>query len=264
MFPPVISQPKKLITSPTSLITAKFNHQLKKKVAIVTPEQRTKKCLPDTIPESLKINQDKNTPMPTFSSKQLLSSMIRNRTERSNEKFELNDYQVFSIDCKKAVQVLSNLNTCLNNNNNKEVNSNVDFVGKVDNTYKCLECEEGWQISNQNINNIISHFSPKWSNNCLEENYSPKKHIGKLFDQRQALVKWSIYQKQSNAKTSTNITMLTIIRCRKCKLYFPGSFENLNEKSTPIDMLLEHSYECHTKIVNEWKHHQSLSIKSLR
>ena len=216
------------------------------------------------MPESLKINRDNNASMPSFSSKQLLLSMIRRRTERNDERFELNDHQIFSMDCKKTVNVLSKLSTCLNNNNNKEVDNNIDFVGKRDNTYKCLECESSWQISNQNINHIVSHFSPKWSNNFLEENYSPKKHIGKLFDQRQAVVKWSVYQKESNVKTSTNISMLTIIRCRKCKLYFPGSFENLNEKSTPIKMLLEHSYECHTKIVNEWKHHQSLSIKSLR
>ena len=251
------------MTCPASSMAIKFNHQSKKKVAIVTPEQRTKKSFPNIDIKALKIKKGKNDITPTFSSKQLLSSIISNKVSSKTESLELNDHQVFSLDCKKTIQVLSKFNKCINNNND-EKDSNVDFVNNDHQYYKCLECDASFHISNQNIRTIVSHVCPKWSNNFLEESYSPRKHIGKLFDQRQAIVDWSVYQKESTAKPSRKISLLTIIRCRKCKLHFPGSFENGNDKSTPIQMLLEHSHECHAKIINEWKHHQSLSIKSLR
>ena len=261
--PPAISQLRNPITCPTSLMATKFKHQSKKKIAIVTPEQRTKKSFPSIAIDSSKTRQDENNVTPTFSLKQLLSSKISKKINNDWERFELNDHQIFSMDCKKIVQVLSKNNTCINNNN-EEKDNKADLVDNEYLSYKCLECDESLVISNENFNDIVSHICSKWHNNFLEEHYSPKKHIGKLFDQHQAIAKWSVYRKESNAKTSTNLSMLTIIRCRKCKLYFPGSFENRNDKCTPIQMLLEHSHECHTRIINEWKHHQSLSIKSLR
>ena len=238
-------------------------HQSKKKIAIVTPEQRTKKSFSSIDIDTLKTKQNENTVTPTFSLKQLLSFKISKKINKDKEKFELNDHQIFSMDCKKTVEVLSNNSTCINNNN-EEKDSNSDLVGNGYLSYKCLECDKSLVVSNENINDIVSHICSKWHNNFLEEHHSSKKHIGKLFDQHQAIVQWSVYRKESNAKSSTNISLLTIIRCRKCKLYFPGSFENRNDKCTPIQMLLEHSHECHTRIINEWKHHQSLSINSLR
>lgn len=244
-------------------MATKFKNQSKKKIAIVTPEQRTKKSFSSIDIDTLKTKQDENTVTPTFSLKQLLSFKISKKINKDKEKFELNDHQIFSMDCKKTVQVLSRNNTFINNNN-EEKDRIADLVDNEYLSYKCLECDESLSISNENINQIVSHICSKWHNNFLEEHYSPKKHIGKLFDQHQAIVQWSVYRKESNAKSSTNISLLTIIRCRKCKLYFPGSFEDRFDNCTPIQMLLEHSHECHTKIINEWKHHQSLSIKSLR
>ena len=203
-----------------------------------------------------------NDIMPTFSCKQLLSSIIRRWIGLDNATFELNGHQIFSIDCKKAIQVLCEQNKCLNNNN-ETVNMD-GFIDKNSYIYNCLGCKESWPISHDNMSSIVSHFSSKWSNNFLDQTYSPKKHIGKLFEQRQVIMKWSHYAKDSNARPSQNITLLTVIRCRKCKLYFPGSFEQLCEKSAPMNLLLQHANDCHKKIVNEWKHHRSLSIKSLR
>ena len=245
------------------MTACKFEHKSKKKVAIVTPEQRTKKRIPNDIFEPLKVKQDEPNLSPSFSSKQLLSSIISKKFGMVNEMIELSDHQIFAMDCKRAVEGLSRYNTCVNNNN-EEKDTNFDFVDRNDCIYNCLECEASWPISNRSIEKIVSHFCSKWSHNFLEDTYSPKKHIGKLFDQRQAIAKWKVNKKECSTKSSTNISLLTIIRCRKCKMYFPGSFAKLNDKSAPIDMLLEHSHDCHTKIINEWKHHQSLSIKSLR
>ena len=130
--------------------------------------------------------------------------------------------------------------------------------------YKCFGCKSSWPISNNNISSIVSHFSTKWSNNFFDEIHSPKKHIGKFYDQHQAILKLNTSPKCSDAKVDIIITLITLIRCRKCKLYFPGSLEERGDKSTPLHLLIEHTNICHVNVVNEWQHHQRLSIKSLR
>ena len=204
----------------------------------------------------------KNDVIPTFSCKQLLSTIIRRRSSLDNGSFQLNEHQIFSIDCKKAIEVLCEHKKGLNNNN--EMDNSDEFTNQKSYNYKCLGCDASWLISNDNISSIVSHFSPKWSYNSLEETYSPRKHIGKLFDQRQSILKWSYTPKDPNTKALVNITLLTILRCRKCKLYFPGPHEKVCENTAYMHLLLEHSNECNKKIIEEWKHHQHLSIKSLR
>ena len=138
------------------------------------------------------------------------------------------------------------------------------LIGENGSFYKCLGCEASWTISNENISKIVSHFSPKWGNNFIDETHTSRKHIGKLYDQRQVVLKWSHTPKDAVSTKSTNITLLSVIRCRKCRLYFPASFDKKSENSLSMNLLIQHSKECHKKIVNEWNHHQSLSIKSLR
>ena len=48
-------------------MATKFKHQSKKKIAIVTPEQRTKKSFPAITTDTLKTKQDENNVIPTFS-----------------------------------------------------------------------------------------------------------------------------------------------------------------------------------------------------
>ena len=69
-----------------------------------------------------------------------------------------------------------------------------------------------------------------------------------------------ISQKSSDVNKKM-ITLGTIIRCRKCKLYFPGSFD---KGGNEFALLVEHSEVCQCNVVNEWNHHQRLAIKSLR
>ena len=236
-----------------------------KKIAVVTPEQRPKKenqskMLNQEDCENIK-NQIRIDVLPTFSCKQLLSSMIRRRMGLDNGSFELIDHQIFSIDCKKTIQLLCKFKHFLNNNNNNNEEENkVELFNNKCYDYKCLECEESWTTSNDNISNIVSHVLSKWSNNFFDETHSPKKHIGKLFTQHQVIMKWKIIQKSSDVKKKM-ITLGTIIRCRKCKLYFPGSLE---KEGNEFALLVEHSEVCHSNVVNEWNHHQRLAIKSLR
>merc|ERR1712223_2342492 len=119
-IPPAIPRTENLNTSPTSLTACKFEHRSKKKVAIVTPEQRTKKRIPNDIFEPLKIKQDEHNLSPSFSSKQLLSSIISKKLGMVNEMIELSDHQIFSMDCKRTVEGLSRYNTCVNNNNEEK------------------------------------------------------------------------------------------------------------------------------------------------
>ena len=240
----------------TTMISACLN----KKVAIVTPEQRTKKIDSFSTDKSkcIAIDQRATDLVPTFSCKQLLTSLVKRRIKEGM----LEDYQTFSIDCKKVIEILCKTQNFCNNNN--KIETDADFIDEKEYAYKCLDCGANWPFSNDNVSKIVSHFSSKWSNNFFDETQTPKKHLGKLFEQHQAVLKWSQSVDGAAQKLSSFITLVTIIRCRKCKIYFPGSFDKMEEKSGIMDLLIQHSNSCHKKPINEWSHHRSLSIKSLR
>ena len=145
--------------------------------------------------------------------------------------------------------------------------------------YPCITIKETKQTTFHSLDVVVDFNCPchqsspcyhlctgnmKWGNNFIDETHTSRKHIGKLYDQRQVVLKWSHTPKDAVSTKSTNITLLSVIRCRKCRLYFPASFDKKCENSLSMNLLIQHSKECHKKIVNEWNHHQSLSIKSLR
>ena len=169
--PPVIAKSPNIVKVSPNITTAKFN-RLPKKVAIVTPEQRIKNIFPCQTDHVQCQPIKKNDVTPTFSCKQLLSSIIRRHSSLDNGSFQLNEHQIFSIDCKKTIEVLCKYKKGLNNN--IEMDSMDEITNRKSYNYKCLGCDASWLISMDNITSIVSHFSPKWSYNSLEETCSPK------------------------------------------------------------------------------------------
>ena len=60
----------------------------------------------------------------------------------------LEDYQTFSIDCKKVIEILCKTQNFCNNNNKMETDG--DFIDEKEYAYKCLECGANWPFSNDN------------------------------------------------------------------------------------------------------------------
>ena len=154
--PPAITKNKELNSSLTTTTTK--TSCVTKKIAIVTPEQRPKKINTNQTKMLECKNIEENTidVMPSFSCKKLLSSIIRRQMSLDNDgTCDLKEYQIFSIDCSKTIQVLCEFKHFLNNNN--DFGNDLEFLDGKGYLYKCFGCKSSWPMSNNNISSIVSH-----------------------------------------------------------------------------------------------------------